>query len=99
MAEGLHHDPQFSRDKLAGQIGVHDFAAWAKESHELAVTDVYLNGKLQTLSQAAATADPKATVPHVPADYIEHGEEICARRAMLAGYRTADLLDTLLAEK
>ncbi len=97
VASGLRGDPRFARDKLP-ELKAHDFAGWARESHDLAVTAVYLNGQLQTANQNAVRADHdrQVKIPPLPADYCAKGEEVASRRAILAGYRIADLLNSLL---
>lgn len=96
VADGLRNDPRFARAKLNAELSVHDFAEWAKESRALAVTLVYLNGALQTADENVVRADHTTKIPAVPADYLANGEAVAARQAMLAAYRTADLLNALL---
>lgn len=97
VAAGLHNDPRFAREKLGPQVTMHDFAEWAKESNALAGTAVYLNGQLLTANQNVVRADHSVKIPALPADYCGKAEEVASRRAILAGYRTADLLNTLLS--
>jgi hypothetical protein len=95
LAQGLRSDPEFSREKLKDALAVRDFAAWAQESHDLAVTHCYLNGTLQGVSADAARGDAPVQVPAVPPGYIEAGEQFAARRIITAGYRAADLLNLI----
>jgi hypothetical protein len=97
VASGLRNDPRFSRDKFRAELGVHDFAAWAKESHDLALSQVYLNGTLQTADENAVRGNRTLPIPALSADYLPNAEAVAARQAMLAAYRTADLLNALLA--
>lgn len=53
--------------------------AWAKESYELAKTHAY------TLSEGANPSK----------EYLSNTQEICEKRAMLAGYRLANLLNSI----
>jgi hypothetical protein len=48
VATGLRTDKRYSRDALKDQLSVTDFAAWADESHALAVKYAYLDGNLKT---------------------------------------------------
>jgi hypothetical protein len=98
-AEGLRQDPRFTRQRLKDFLAVKDFAAWANESHELAIKNVYLEGKLKGISSAELKADPKAVIPGVPKGYIEQAEQVVNQRIMLAGYRTADLLNSIFDSK
>ena len=98
-ADALRHDARWTREKLAAQARLHDFATWARESHELAITDVYRNGQLQTLNVELWIADHSVAIPPLPADYLGHGEEVVTRRVMLAAYRIADLLNEALGKK
>jgi hypothetical protein len=68
--------------------------AWAKESHQLAVEDAYLNGKLET-SVATRGARPAnaGPVPGLPEGYLEKAEAVAMHQVVLAGYRLADLLN------
>jgi hypothetical protein len=96
VADGLRHDPNFTREKLANELKLKDFTGWANESHDLAVTQCYLNGQLETANQNALR-ETHGEAPSLPADYVEKAEAVAARQAILAGYRTADLLDEILA--
>src|SRR5438067_7763869 len=93
VAAGLHGDPRFSRDRLGADLRVRGFADWAKESHDLAVQQAYLDGQLQSASEEAVRKDHQLAIPPLPPNYIANGEETAARRAVLASYRTADLLN------
>jgi hypothetical protein len=70
-------------------------SAWARESHDLAVVHCYLNGKIQGASAEAARADPHVQRPALPPGYLAAAEELAASRVILAGYRTADLLNSI----
>jgi hypothetical protein len=99
-AVGLRSDPKFSREKLAPLLAVTDFMAWAKESHQLAVDDAYLNGKLETSVVQRGTRSANAgAVPGVPVGYLEKAEAVAAQRVVLAGYRLADLLNAAFDPK
>ena len=97
LAAGLRADPAFSRQKLKQQLDIHDFAAWAYESHDLAVKYAYCNGTLETAT-AMEHGQPGegAQIPGVPPGYVAQAEQIAFQRLVLAGYRTADLLNALL---
>jgi hypothetical protein len=93
-AVGLRADPKFSREQMKPLLAVTDFMAWAKESHQLAVEDAYLNGKLET-SVATRGARPAnaGPVPGLPEGYLEKAEAVAMHQVVLAGYRLADLLN------
>jgi hypothetical protein len=95
IAQGLRNDPEFTRQRLAPQLNVKDFSAWAGESHDLAVQYAYLNGQIKGLDVRAAK-DPNAVIPGLPAGYVAQAEQIARRRLILGGYRTADLLNSIL---
>ncbi|MDB5333236.1 MAG: hypothetical protein JWP03_4387 [Phycisphaerales bacterium] len=95
VAAGLRADPQLSRERLKDALEVKDPAKWAQESHELAVEHVYLKGKLQGTSTQELKADPTTVVPGLPRGYIKDAEQVATRRAALAAYRTADLLNSI----
>jgi hypothetical protein len=97
VAAGLHGDPRFAREKFAAELAVHDFTTWARESHDLAVSQIYLNGTLQTADENLTRTDHSIRIPSLPAGYLADGEALTARQAMLAAYRTADLLNRLLS--
>jgi len=98
-ARGLREDPKYSREKLKDQLAVHDFMAWANESHQLAIEDVYLNGKLQT---GTNRGDNRGwgrgfddSTPGVPPGYMANAEHVALQRIALAGYRLADVLNNI----
>ena len=95
VVEGLHNDPRFTREQLSAELSVRDFGGWATESHDLAVTQVYLNGTLQSVNDTVARADRNVKIPSLPAGYLANAEAVASRQAMLAAYRTADLLNSL----
>jgi hypothetical protein len=107
-AKGLRADPNYSREKLKDMIAAADVSVWAKESHELAISDVYLNGKLQyAIAQsgggggggaAGGGANGDAT-PGVPPGYLLNAEHVAMKRVALAGYRLADELNAIFDAK
>lgn len=99
LAAGLRNDPRYTREKLKDAIEITDFVAWARESHALAVEHAYLNGRLKTVPAREVKANPHIIVPGVPPGYIEQAEEVAMRQCILAGYRTADLLNGILDPK
>ena len=99
-AEGLLHDPRYSREKFKQLLANKDFMSWAKESHDLAVTDAYLNGELKSAithhKNSNGTYDP---IPGVPPGYVEKAEHIAMQQIALGGYRLADLLNAIYDPK
>ena len=95
VADGLRSDPRFSRARLKDFLAVKDFAAWASESHQLAIDHAYLGGTLKGITPAQLKADPKIMIPGVPKGYIEQAEQVVNQRIILAGYRAADLLNSI----
>ena len=94
IADGLRADPQYSREKLKDLLDVKDFAAWAQESHDLAVKYAYLNGQLVGLDSHAQIT-PDTQIPGLPRGYLKTAEGIAEQRIILAGYRLADLLNSI----
>jgi len=101
-ALGLRGDTHYSREKMADLIKVTDFMAWAKESHQLAIDDVYLYGTLHSgqarARRAGPTTEPAAT-PGVPPGYMEKAEHVAMHQVTLAGYRLADQLNGIFDPK
>jgi hypothetical protein len=99
LATGLRADPAHSRERLipAGQSPT-DFAAWARDSHALAVEHVYLNGKLEVAAgrKGGPTTQP---APGLPPGYVKDAERIAMTRIATAGYRLADVLNSILDPK
>jgi len=101
LATGLRSDQRFSREALKDLVAVKDPAAWANESHELAVRVAYLNGDLHGASAAEGGGEGvgdrggQANIPGVPPGYLKQAEEVAMQRCVVAGYRTADLLNSL----
>lgn len=97
LAEGLRADPDLSRERLKSLLAIKDFSAWARESHDLAVKYAYLNGTLKAATAAqGGQAGPPAEVPGLPPGYLKQAEHLAFHQVALAGYRTADLLNSLL---
>jgi hypothetical protein len=101
IAAGLRADPQFSRQDFKSQLSDKDFMDWAKESHEMAVNDAYLHGKLEVaISQRGgggrSTTQP---IPGLPPGYKEKAEKDAMHQVALAGYRLADLLNSIFDPK
>jgi len=95
IAEGLRNDPRYSRQKLKSLVAITDFTAWANESHALAIKYAYLNGQLSVINTPPADADAGNQIPGLPPGYLKTAEQIGDQRLILAGYRTADLLNSL----
>lgn len=74
--------PRANLEELKGRPG--DFAAWARESHELAVSFA--------LPKRGATSPSEAAAPKVDAAYWNDVKRISERRIAVAGSRMADLV-------
>jgi hypothetical protein len=99
-AVGLRADPTFSREQLKSLLEVKDFMSWAKESHQLAVDDAYLNGQLQTgLARKGSRSAGGAPIPGLPPGYLDKAEHVAMHQVALAGYRLADLLNAAFDPK
>lgn len=97
LAVGLRADPDLSRQRLKDLVAVKDFAGWAQESHHLAIKYVYLDGTLKAATEVhGGKADPSLQVPGLPEGYLQQAEHVAFHQVVLAGYRTADLLNRLL---
>jgi hypothetical protein len=101
-AQGLRADPKYSREKLRDLLTVADFMAWAKESHQLAVDDVYLNGDLKTAPARRGRGGGGPTTsptPGLPPGYLAKAEHVAMHQVSLAGYRLADQLNATFDPK
>lgn len=87
-ARGLRGRDEFARDRLQ-ELSERRFERWAKsESFELAKTRAYLTGGLE--------GSPDETDGAVlPEGYGGEAQRVAERRAVLAGYRLADILGEL----
>jgi hypothetical protein len=97
LAGAIRSDPNLSREALP-QVGRSDPDVWKHESTEIGKAIVYRNGNLQGASSEDIRRDPGTIVPPLPQGYVRDGEPVAARRAALAGYRLADLLNAALAD-
>lgn len=97
LAGSIRSDPNLSRTALP-QSGWSDPEVWKKESHELGRAVVYREGTLVGASSEDVQRDPATLVPTLPEGYLRDAEVVAVRRAALAGYRLADLLNTALAD-
>jgi hypothetical protein len=98
-AAGIRNDSRYSRDALKDELAATDFAAWAKESHALAVKYAYLDGNLQTAPAREDRSAPHTPIPGVPPGYIEQAERVATRQLALAGHRLADVLNATFDSK
>ncbi len=104
MAEGVRHDPKYSREAMKDALSVKAFMSWAQESHALAVQYAYLNGNLKGQpgnGHGGGGADrdrDRGPTPGVPRGYVETAEGVAMKQVALAGYRTADLLAPILGQ-
>jgi hypothetical protein len=102
IAAGLRADPQYSREQFKSLLESKDFMAWAQESHEIAVKDVYLNGQLETATAprgGGGRASTQQPIPGLPPGYKEQAEKDAMHQVVLAGYRLADLLNSTFDPK
>lgn len=84
-ATELRNRKEHAKEQLT-ELAVIEFEKWAaKESLELAKTHVYREGKLQGGAK-------KNAAPVLPDDYAKTVQPIAERRAVLAGYRLAAVL-------
>ena len=90
LVTGLASLPEFAPSVLAEAVVVRDPAAWAKESHDLAVRHAYRNGTLQ------GAVSGETPPPLLPAGYLAEAEAIAMQRAFVAAARLADLLNRTL---
>lgn len=97
LAAGIRSDPNLSREAMP-QVGRSDPIVWKEESHELGKAVAYRNGTLVGASSEAVKRDPTTPLPTLPEGYLRDAEPVAIRRAALAGYRLADLLNAALAE-
>jgi hypothetical protein len=85
QATELRRNPSYRRSVLS-ELSETQFDDWAKpESYEIAKKVAYRNGTLK-----GSPDEENAQV--LPADYASSVKEVGERRAVLAGYRIADLL-------
>lgn len=71
-------------------------ADWIKQSHDLAISEAYLNGALPGIPRNQLGEGQDA--PPLPAGYERRAREVADRQIALAGYRLANLLTKLAAE-
>jgi hypothetical protein len=97
LAGAIRSDPNLRREALP-QVGKSDPQVWKQESNEIGRTIAYRNGTLIGASSEDLRRDAQTVVPPLPEGYVRDAEPVAARRAALAGYRLADLLNAALAE-
>jgi hypothetical protein len=67
--------------------------AWGKESYEIATKIAYRNGgHIRSPRAGSKNCTMVAAAPVLPVGYVVSAKRIADRRAILAGYRLADLL-------
>jgi hypothetical protein len=87
---------QHPRASLEKELAVTKPVEWAAESSAVARKVVYLDGKLKGVTREASVADKGATTPELPEQYDQAARDTARLRVALAGYRLADLLNTLM---
>ena len=89
---------QHEKQRLAELAANKSIQSWAKESHELAIAMVYLNGRLQSVPYARFEKNEiKADdVPPLPASYVINAHDVAERRIALAGFRLAEQIKRAL---
>lgn len=96
LVDGLAARPEFAGTAFAAEVAIHDPAAWARESHDLAVRYAYLHGDLEPGAAAPAESE---RAPLLPPGYLAAAENVAMRRAMVAACRLADVLNRTFAAK
>jgi hypothetical protein len=105
VAVGIRNDPQYSREALKQLLSVTDFMAWAQESHAIAVEDAYLNGHLESAvagrgeRRSSTNRSSTQPIPGLPPGYKEKAEKDVMHQLAVAGYRLADLLNSIFDPK
>jgi hypothetical protein len=87
---------KYPRASVEKQLEVTRPLDWAAESSAVARKVVYLDGKLKGVTREASVADKGATTPELPENYDQTARETARLRVALAGYRLADLLNSML---
>jgi hypothetical protein len=89
-ANDLLRRQEFARNELLKNADV-DYIRWAKESFELAKTAVYLGGTLQVGSKPEEAS-------LLSSDYAKNAKQCAERQIVLASYRLADLLKSIIRD-
>jgi hypothetical protein len=92
-AKVLEENP---RERFAEQLKVTGFDQWINESFEIARDVTYMGGKLRGVTRAATVVDKSGNgVPELPEGYDTKTREVARARIALAGYRLAELLNSI----
>jgi hypothetical protein len=97
LAAGIRTDPNLRREAIP-QVSKTDPQVWRRESNELGRTVAHRNGTLVGASSEDLRRDPTTPVPTLPEGYLRDAEPVALRRAAIAAYRLADLLNAALTE-
>ena len=87
--QAIEFGSTFKRDAMAEMTKNTTPVAWARESWQVAVDQVYLRGRLGY----GKSSDSAITVPE---GYTKNLKEVASRRVALGGYRLADLIREVL---
>lgn len=83
------------RDAAEKAITILKVDQWIQESHQLAKTFAYTPDILKAVADAEATAPKGIHAIHLRSEYQAKAQEIANRRVAEAGYRLAELLNSL----
>ena len=87
------------RSEFAKELKDPTLRDWAQESFDACKTGVYMDGKIPHITADAQKADKATPVPPLSQEYMDAAKALGRKRIALAGYRLADELNLLFADK
>ncbi len=98
LAGDILRDARCDPEKRDDYLKHKTFPEWAEESHDLAVSFVYLDGNISTalMKDYQSKKITVSDVPGVPPMYLENARDVARVRVALAGARLADVLKATL---
>ena len=100
VSQGIYRAQQLQRSKLLELTQSVTFKSWAEESHAIAVSFTYKDGKIMLKGGRGNHDhdDGPLVIPDFPLNYKVQAKSVAERRVALGGYRLADKINVIFGQ-